>query len=147
MKPTSGLERQESLPKPFGRGTVWPIGRASLAALNDMGLSDSQIGAYFSVTSDDVQRLRDRHGRLAPRLSEEEQLCPGIISSLVTELLRELADGLQAACAHLEEAQRMNINGSVDPDLLNPTADQLARVGRIYSRLRASLTAADGEMS
>jgi hypothetical protein len=41
----------------------------------------------------------------------------------------------------------MSINGSVDPGLLNPTADQLMRVGRIYSRLPASLTAADGEMS
>jgi hypothetical protein len=40
----------------------WPIDRATLAALIDMGLSDFQIGAYFSVGPDDVHMLRDQYG-------------------------------------------------------------------------------------
>jgi hypothetical protein len=40
----------------------WPIDRATLAALIDMGLTNAQIGAYFSVGPDDVHMLRDQYG-------------------------------------------------------------------------------------
>jgi hypothetical protein len=40
----------------------WPIDRAGLAALIDVGLSNREIGAYFSVSPDDVYMLRDHYG-------------------------------------------------------------------------------------
>jgi hypothetical protein len=45
---------------------VWPIDRASLCALVDLGLSETQIGAYFAVPADDVHMLREQFG-LGPR--------------------------------------------------------------------------------
>ncbi len=44
------------------RGAQWPIDRAGLAALTDVGLTSSEIGAYFSISLDDVQMLREDHG-------------------------------------------------------------------------------------
>jgi hypothetical protein len=40
----------------------WPIARASLAALKDLGLSDRQIASYFRVRQEDVSVLRATYG-------------------------------------------------------------------------------------
>ncbi|SMF83992.1 hypothetical protein SAMN06265365_1527 [Tistlia consotensis] len=46
----------------FGRAPVGEIRRACLAALLDLGLTDSQIAAYVASSSDDIARLRRLHG-------------------------------------------------------------------------------------
>ena len=50
---TLGAEPRKS----FIEGVSWPIDRASLAALSDLGLSPRQIARYFSVTPEEVSRL------------------------------------------------------------------------------------------
>lgn len=60
--PTSKATLEASLKKSFLHNARWPIDRASLAALIDMGLSNSEIGAYFSVRPDDVYMLRGQYG-------------------------------------------------------------------------------------
>lgn len=47
-----------SLSDSFTEGSLWPVDRAGLVALTDLGLSNGQIGQYFSVESDDVHMLR-----------------------------------------------------------------------------------------
>ena len=47
------------LRKSFIGGVSWPIDRASLAALSDLGLSPQQIARYFSVTPEEVSFLMD----------------------------------------------------------------------------------------
>lgn len=44
--------------RPAFRGRVWPVPRASLAALADLGMSDGHIAAYFGVTRGDVAAVR-----------------------------------------------------------------------------------------
>jgi hypothetical protein len=39
----------------FVEGVSWPVGRASLDALSDLGLSFEQIARYFSVDPDEVR--------------------------------------------------------------------------------------------
>jgi hypothetical protein len=51
-----------SLRGSFCDGVVWPVDRASLAALIDLGLSNGQIGEYFTVKQDEVRRLREDYG-------------------------------------------------------------------------------------
>jgi hypothetical protein len=51
-----------SLRSSFCDGVVWPVDRASLAALIDLGLSNGQIGKYFAVKQDEVRRLREDYG-------------------------------------------------------------------------------------
>ena len=41
----------------FIEGVSWPVDRASLVALSDLGLSPHQIARYFSVTAADVRSL------------------------------------------------------------------------------------------
>jgi hypothetical protein len=55
------------LDKSFVEGVDWPIDRASLAALLDMGLNPAQIARYFSVTPDDVVRLLRAVGKNGKR--------------------------------------------------------------------------------
>jgi hypothetical protein len=43
----------------FIEGVSWPIDRASLEALSDIGLSPQQIARYFSVPPAEVRRLLD----------------------------------------------------------------------------------------
>lgn len=50
-----GLSKE--LDASFVEGVGWPIDRASLAALLDMGLSPRQIARYFSVTPAEVVAL------------------------------------------------------------------------------------------
>ena len=57
--PRSMLEA--SLRGSFTEGARWPVDRAGLAALIDLGLSNGQIGQYFSVGPDDVRLLRERY--------------------------------------------------------------------------------------
>jgi hypothetical protein len=45
------------LNKAVVEGVTWPAGRASLAALLDLGLSAQQIAHYFSVSSTEVVRV------------------------------------------------------------------------------------------
>jgi hypothetical protein len=47
-------------------GVRWPIDRAFLAALVDIGLTNAQIAAYFAVEPDDVHMLRNQHHLLDP---------------------------------------------------------------------------------
>jgi hypothetical protein len=47
------------LAKAFIDGVSWPIDRASLEALSDIGLSPQQIARYFSVPPAEVRRLLD----------------------------------------------------------------------------------------
>jgi hypothetical protein len=51
-----------SLRSSFCDGVVWPVDRASLAALIDLGLSNGQIGEYFAVKQDEVCKLREGYG-------------------------------------------------------------------------------------
>jgi hypothetical protein len=51
-----------SLRSSFCDGVAWPVDRASLAALIDLGLSNGQIGEYFAVRQDEVRKLRDNYG-------------------------------------------------------------------------------------
>jgi hypothetical protein len=55
-------ELDSLLMRSFTEGVRWPIDRASLTALSDMGLTVAQIARYFSIDSADVQALLDRHG-------------------------------------------------------------------------------------
>jgi len=47
------------LAESFIDGVSWPIDRASLEALSDIGLSPQQIARYFSVPPAEVRRLLD----------------------------------------------------------------------------------------
>ena len=49
------------LQQPFAEGVSWPIDRASLRALFDLGLSVVQIARYFSIDPIEVQELLNRH--------------------------------------------------------------------------------------
>jgi hypothetical protein len=51
-----------ALGKSFIEGVSWPIDRASLAALLDIGLSLQQIAHYFSVTPAEVSCLLNAAG-------------------------------------------------------------------------------------
>jgi len=51
-----------SLSRNFIDGIHWPVDRASLTALVDLGLSDSQIAAYFSVDPAEVLSRRQYLG-------------------------------------------------------------------------------------
>jgi DNA-directed RNA polymerase specialized sigma24 family protein len=46
-----------SSPKSFIKGVSWPVDRAAVVALSDLGLSPRQIAQYFSVTPAEVNRL------------------------------------------------------------------------------------------
>jgi hypothetical protein len=59
---TSQSNLEASLRRSFSEGVMWPIDRGSLAALIDLGLSNGQIGEYFSVGPDDVCVLRQDYG-------------------------------------------------------------------------------------
>lgn len=52
--------------RPAFRGRVWPVPRASLAALSDLGMSDGHIAAYFGVTRGDVAAVRRPAGAGEP---------------------------------------------------------------------------------
>jgi hypothetical protein len=48
---------------PWAASTAnWPARRPDLAALKDLGLSDSQIADYFGVRQDEVRMLRMAYG-------------------------------------------------------------------------------------
>lgn len=49
----------------FATEARWQLERACLASLADMGMTDQVIGTYFSVSADEVRRLRDRYGLAA----------------------------------------------------------------------------------
>ena len=49
------------LQQSFAAGVNWPIDRASLRALFDLGLSVVQIARYFSIDPIEVQELLNRH--------------------------------------------------------------------------------------
>jgi hypothetical protein len=51
----------------FVEGITWPLDRASLAALLDMGLEPRQIAEYFSVTPADVLELLHKVGMTTRR--------------------------------------------------------------------------------
>jgi hypothetical protein len=49
------------LQQSFAEGVSWPIDRASLRALFDLGLSAVQIARYFSIDPIEVQELLNGH--------------------------------------------------------------------------------------
>ena len=49
------------LKQSFAEGVSWPIVRASLRALFDLGLTVAQIAKYFSTDPVGVQALLDHH--------------------------------------------------------------------------------------
>jgi hypothetical protein len=49
------------LQQSFAEGVSWPIDRASLRALFDLGLSVVQIARYFSIDPSEVQELLNGH--------------------------------------------------------------------------------------
>jgi hypothetical protein len=49
------------LKQSFADGVSWPIDRASLRALFDLGLTVAQIAKYFSTDPVGVQALLDHH--------------------------------------------------------------------------------------
>ena len=49
------------LQQSFAEGVSWPIDRASLRALFDLGLSVGQIARYFSIDPIEVQELLNGH--------------------------------------------------------------------------------------
>lgn len=63
--PASWDQLEASLKRSFADGVRWPIDRAALAALIDIGLSNAQIADYFSVARDDVHVLRARYRLVA----------------------------------------------------------------------------------
>lgn len=56
---------EDALKRSFVEGTSWPIDPASLAALIDLGMSDGQIAAYFSIEPRQVSALRCYYGLAA----------------------------------------------------------------------------------
>jgi hypothetical protein len=44
--------------RPFVEGVSWPVERASLDALSDLGLTVKQIARYFSVDPSEVRALQ-----------------------------------------------------------------------------------------
>ena len=46
----------------FVDGVQWPLEEASLAALIDLGLSDTQIASYFAINAAEVRRCRQKLG-------------------------------------------------------------------------------------
>jgi hypothetical protein len=54
---TYSQERERRQPRHVAAAARWPIDRASLAALGDLGLSDEQIAAYFDIRPADVTKL------------------------------------------------------------------------------------------
>ena len=77
---------------------------------------------------------------------QQEVPPPDPAGNSATELLSELAGGLQAAITYLEVARRIRAPGTVDPgagiDPVAEAAEQLARVAQTYSRLLAVLVPA-----
>jgi hypothetical protein len=55
------INRDCVLKPPFARGVSWPIDRASLRALFDMGLTVVQVARYFSIDPVEVQALLNGH--------------------------------------------------------------------------------------
>lgn len=51
-----------SLKQFFTGGALWPVDRAALAAMTDMGLSNGEIAGYFAVGPDEVHMLREHYG-------------------------------------------------------------------------------------
>jgi hypothetical protein len=49
------------LKRSFADGAPWPIDRASLRALFDMGLTVAQIARYFSIDPIEVQAALNSH--------------------------------------------------------------------------------------
>jgi hypothetical protein len=49
------------LKQSFAEGVSWPIDRASLRALFDLGLTVAQIARYFSIDPVEVQALLNGH--------------------------------------------------------------------------------------
>ena len=49
------------LKQSFAEGVSWPVDRASLRALFDLGLTVAQIAKYFSTDPVGVQALVDHH--------------------------------------------------------------------------------------
>jgi hypothetical protein len=66
-----GGDLADELHQSFTEGVSWPIDRASLAALLDMGLSPQQIAHYFSVAPAEVIRLVNATGAARTTLSFE----------------------------------------------------------------------------
>jgi len=48
---------ETALMRSFVEGTGWPIDRAALAALSDMGMGADEIAAHFAVDPREVRRL------------------------------------------------------------------------------------------
>lgn len=46
----------------FVGASRWPIGKAALTALVDLGMSDTTIAQYFRVRADQVSELKCRYG-------------------------------------------------------------------------------------
>jgi hypothetical protein len=65
-RPTFRGKLQSSLKHFLVEGARWPVDRASLAALVDIGLTNAQIAAYFAVAPDDVYMLREEYNLLQP---------------------------------------------------------------------------------
>jgi len=51
-----------ALRRSFIQGVSWPLDRAGLTALVDLGLTNAQIASYFGVGADDVDMLRETFG-------------------------------------------------------------------------------------
>lgn len=60
--PTSRDDLESTLLRSFVEGVTWPLDRASLAALSDMGLSINQIAKYFLVEPSEVRSVMDTLG-------------------------------------------------------------------------------------
>lgn len=65
MKRPDDEQLETRLQRSFVEGVTWPIDRASLAALTDMGLADDDIARLFGVTADAVRDLRLKHSKSA----------------------------------------------------------------------------------
>lgn len=46
----------------FMANAQWPLDRAALAALKDLGMSDAAVASYFRVEPADVAELRQDYG-------------------------------------------------------------------------------------
>lgn len=116
---------------------IWPLPRPHLAKLVDVGLSDENIAACFSVDREDVRLLRERY-RLADEPNGRQDN-----PSLAANCLDELSNGVQAATSYANSALKYASSRDGDNEtailLIEKAVEQLLRVGRAYQSLQTSL--------
>lgn len=130
------------MPDPSSHEFIWPLPKVHLVRLIDVGLSDLNIAACFSVDCEDVRLLRERYrlrgGPGALAVNDHQA-----ISMIDTECLDELSNSVQAAMSYANSALKCasseDIHDATTTLLVRKTVEQLLRIARTYQRLRATI--------